>query len=97
MSIHRPLAVPPFLRRFLLMTEASDPHSDNKDSHADNTKLSELITTQEAQEGELRKRDKSLTSHQHCVRERAWVMTYQTRSQRYYLLGTCGYAKHYQH
>jgi hypothetical protein len=41
------------------MTEASDPHSDNKDSHADNTKLSELITTQEAQEGELRKRDKS--------------------------------------
>lgn len=33
------------------MTEARDPHSDNKDRHANNTKLSELIAPQEAEEG----------------------------------------------
>lgn len=79
------------------MTEASDPHSGNKESHADNTELSELIATQEAQEGQLRKRDETLTSRQYSIGKRTWTTTYQTRSQRYYLLGPYGYARHYRH
>lgn len=36
------------------MEPASRPHSDNKDGDADHAELTELVTTQEIQEGELR-------------------------------------------
>jgi len=52
------MAVLLFYRSCLLMTEARYPHGDNKDRHADNTELSELIAAQEVQEGQFRKRYK---------------------------------------
>lgn len=79
------------------MEETCDPDSRDENDDAKNTKLAELVTSQEIQEGKLRKRQKSYPQRVGdtvMIYHKMW--THQNHIRQCCLLGSYDYAMHFQ-